>query len=184
MKVVHFLVGVVLFLLVVLGLYAGYCTVAVYGAWEQILALLKEEHHIMLAWSAIAGLLLILLYRFSASRRSRDLEFISFDGKDGPVSISVRAVRDFIEKLADNFVAIKSMQPKLITRHGRVQVDLDLRVQAGTRVPELCQALQENVRESLSEGLGLADVKKIRVTVKEIMPAEPEEEEPAEAIAE
>lgn len=117
--------------------------------------------------------LLALLYLVTLTRRRPKAKFISFDSDDGSVSISVNAVRDFIRKLGDEFSAVLSMEPKIRAEKDLISIDLDVKIQAGTRIPELSQILQNRVRESIRNGLGISEVREIKVRVQEIVGAPP-----------
>jgi len=123
------------------------------------------------AAGVIAGLILVLivlvyLATFGTSQPRK--RYISFESEHGEVSISVNAVRDFIRKLGDEFSSVISLDPHI--RHDRKQicVDLNVKVQTGARIPELSKMLQDRVRESLRDGLGIVDVREIKVKIQQI----------------
>lgn len=122
------------------------------------------------------GLIMILIWlsylgSFGPARpKSR---YISFDSEEGGVSISVNAVRDFIRKLGDEFGAVISLDPKIRMDRDLLSIDLDVRIQTGSRIPELSQILQNRVRESVREGLGIVEIREIKVKVQEIVGAPP-----------
>lgn len=116
-------------------------------------------------------LLTVLIYvgTFGPARPRK--HFISFESEDGSVSISINAVRDFIRKLGDEFSAVISMDPQIRCEKNFVSIDLNVRVQTGSRIPTLSQMLQDRVRESIREGLGIIEVRDIKVNVQEIVGA-------------
>ena len=123
--------------------------------------------------------LVSLLHIVTFSPRRKKMRVISFDSEGGTVSISVSAVCDFIRKLGDEFESIKNIEPKLRSEKDMVNIDLNLKVRTGTRIPELSAQLQNRVRESIREGLGIVDVREIKVNISEIVgnpppPVEPE----------
>ncbi len=112
--------------------------------------------------------LLSLLYLVTLGPRRPPVRFISFDSGNGSVSISVNAVRDYIRKLSGEFGAIVSIDPKIRSEKDSISIDLNVNLVAGARIPELSQALQSRVRESLRDGLGIDEVNEVRVRVQEI----------------
>lgn len=110
----------------------------------------------------------VMLYLFTFAPRRPKVRYISFDSGNGSVSISVNAVRDYIRKLSGEFSAVVSIDPKVRAEADRISIDLNINLVAGARIPELSQALQERVRESLRDGLGVEDVHEIKVRVEEI----------------
>ena len=122
------------------------------------------------------GLLLLLvgLVHLGTYGPSRPrLRTISFDSEDGAVSISVNAVCDFIRKLGDEFGAVISLEPKIRSEKDLISIDLDAKIQTGSRIPELSQRLQTRVRESIRDGLGIVEVREIKVHIREIVGAPP-----------
>ncbi len=112
--------------------------------------------------------LLSLLYLVTFGPRRPQVRYISFDSGNGSVSISVNAVRDYIRKLSGEFGAVVSIDPKIRAEKDSISIDLNVNLVAVARIPELSQALQSRVRESLRDGLGIDEVNEVRVRVQEI----------------
>lgn len=169
MKILHGLVGILLFLLVAItGAWLVYGTT--YGEviyWPRFLELLKYQRALCFC-AGVAIILLLLLFILTSMTRKRSAQYISFDGEKGAVSISIKAVRDFIQKIGDEFAAVLSIQPVLEFRRGALDVDLNVRVASGSQIPELCQMLQDRVMECLHDQLGISEIRNIRVNVQEI----------------
>lgn len=122
--------------------------------------------------AGIGGIIvfLSLLYLVTFAPRRPKMRYISYEsGDDGSVSISDSAVRDYIRKLSGEFGNIVSIEPKLRTEKNGISIDLNVKLVAGSRIPELSQALQSRVRESLREGLGIAEVTEVKVRIQEIV---------------
>jgi uncharacterized alkaline shock family protein YloU len=96
------------------------------------------------------------------------MSYISFDSGNGTVSISVSAIRDYIRKLSGEFSSVVSIDPKIRSLKDGISVDLNVNLVAGARIPELSQALQARVRESLHDGLGIHEIREIKLRVQEI----------------
>jgi len=139
---------------------------------DSVFAFLQEAPLYGVAIGLILVLLVLLFLATFGPARSREC-YISFDSENGSVSISVNAVRDFVRKLSDEFAAIVSLDPKIRPGRDMISLDLDVKVQAGTRIPELSQVLQARVRDSIRDGLGIAEVNEIKVRVREIVGAPP-----------
>ncbi|MFH0953691.1 MAG: alkaline shock response membrane anchor protein AmaP [Verrucomicrobiota bacterium] len=179
MKVVHFLLGLVLLVLV-----AGLAVFVIHAGlspdlWSQSMAKLASSR--FLAMEAAGVFLIVLaLYLLTGIPRRVQAHFISFEGEGGSVSISVKAIRDFLIRVGSEFAAILNIEPVIRAPGGTIEVDLDVKVKAGTQIPELCKLLQERVRESVRDSLGLPEVKRIRINVREIV-ATPQEKKHEEA---
>ncbi len=125
--------------------------------------------------SMFGGILLLfaLLYLVTLTSRRPKFRTISFNFEGGTVSISVNAVSDFIRKLGDEFGAVISLEPRIRSEKDLISIDLDVKIQTGTRIPELSQLLQDRVRESIRDGLGIVEVREIKVHIREIVGAPP-----------
>lgn len=132
------------------------------------------------------GVILILsvALRWVGGFRKKKETFINFHSEDGSVGISTKAICDFIERVGKEFSAIKNIDSKLIERKDSVDISLGVKVVAGTKIPELSQVLQQRVRESVRESLGLEEINNITIKVQEIVgdPTKPavDESPPAE----
>lgn len=119
----------------------------------------------------VGGLFLVLclLYLGTFKKHRPRVGFISYASDGGDVSISVNAVRDFIRKIADEFEMVTNMEPTIHSEKETVRIDLDVKIKAGSRIPELSQMLQSRVRESVRDGLGIADVQEIKIRIQQIV---------------
>lgn len=118
-------------------------------------------------------ILLVILYWLTTISGGGKEQFLSFETDGGTVNIRVKAVNEFLKRLADEFADILKLRADIsASRDGRVEVQLDLEVKSGTKIQQLSQVLQQRVRESMREGLGIAEVTAIKVNVNEIVQAD------------
>ncbi len=176
-RFIHILVGLLL-LLVLIGQGAGLVHMAYNPeCWAACIDTLRDER----GWGALAGIVILALvavYLLTAIRRRPGADdYLSFRNNGATVSILLRAVNEFIAKIGNEFAAIVSMKPTVRPRGASIDVDLELRVKAGTQIPELCQLLETRVRDSVRENLGLSDIKRIRVNVRDIVGDAPSTDE-------
>jgi uncharacterized alkaline shock family protein YloU len=125
-----------------------------------------------LIFGPIAALFLALIYALSGFRSPERVQYLAYDIEGGAVSISLRAIEDLIARLADEFAAVVSLHPRIRAVNGAVDVQLDVKVKAGAKIPELCKMLQDRTKDSISANVGISDVKEVRVRVQEIVLAE------------
>ena len=118
-------------------------------------------------------ILMVILYWLTAMSGSAKEQFLSFETEGGSVNIRVKAVNDFLKRLADEFADILNLRADIsASRDGRIEVQLDIDVKSGTKIQQLSQVLQQRVRESMRDGLGIAEVTSIKVNVNEIIQAD------------
>jgi hypothetical protein len=168
MRILHLLFGILLFAVVILG--GGFVVYAVLDSalWKQVLDFLAAEKWMSLS-GAIALILLSVLFLLTYCVRKPRVEFLSFENESGAVSISMNAIGDFLGKVGDEFAAVEDLEPSIRAVAGAIEVTLDVKVKAGTQIPELCKMLQDRVKESITTNLGLTDIKAVKVNVQEIV---------------
>ena len=168
MKTLHFLIGTVLFLiLVAAGL--GTLSMAFQGdeAWKQLLLEL-EGRRVEAILVGLGLVVMVLLYALTALRMPDASQYLAYDIEGGTVSISLKAVENFLGRLAGEFAAIDHLEPTLKARNGALDVQLDVKVKAGSQIPELCRMLQDRARSTIREKVGISEVQAVRVRVQEI----------------
>jgi len=129
----------------------------------------------------ISAVFLVLLYWLTGIPVKEE-RFLTFENEGGTISISVKAINDFLAKLADEFAGVIRLHADVAAaRDGRVEVRLDVSVKAGTKVQQLSQVLQQRVRESMRDNLGIAEIHTVKVNVSAIVAAdEPPSGRPAD----
>jgi uncharacterized alkaline shock family protein YloU len=168
MRILHRLVRVlVLALLLALGLWM---LVAAWSQrlWGDVLAAMQASRA-EVAFAGIAVVCLGLLFCLTGLRRKRREKFLSFTNDGGAVSVSTQAMADFVAKLAAEFPSIVRMRPRILPRKGQIDIIVELRVRAGPQIHEVCEMLQQRIRESVTTGLGISQVRNVEVSVREII---------------
>jgi hypothetical protein len=183
MRFLHAVFGLMLYVIVVVA--AGFIIVAAMdcGIWKEGLALLASWPRYLALSGAVAALLVVILFALTGVAPRKKEEFIAFENEGGTVRITVKAVRDFLVRVGDEFAAVLSMNPRITAPSGSIDIELDVRVKSGTQIPELCKMIQDRIRDTVRETLGVQDVRGIRINVREIVatPAgKPEKKKPEE----
>lgn len=185
MRFLHAVFGLLLYILVVAA--SAFVIVAAIdsGIWKGALGLLEGWPRYLVLSGAVTALLVVTLFALTGLPPRKKEEFIAFENEGGTVRITIKAVRDFLVRVGDEFAAVLSLNPHISAPSGSIHIELDVRVKAGTQIPELCRMIQDRVRETVRETLGVQDVRGIRINVREIVAtpaAKPEKkkaEEPA-----
>lgn len=164
----HFLSGVILFVALIVG-----------GAWLVHITLYEDIWRLSLNWleanrmRALSGLAamwwVVVLYVLTSRRSKRHESVVSLTMETGTVSISTRALEDYLLRLRNEFAALLDLKTAVAARGADVKVELNVKVRAGTQIPELCRMLQERARQQLHSELGLAEPRDVRVNVREIV---------------
>jgi hypothetical protein len=168
MKVIHFLLGLGLYL----GIAAGGLALMVSPEYPDFIQMAIAWGADLPGWLKVAGGVGVLGYLFAflltgvlwRKRRA----FITFENENGTVSVGTDAVQDYLDKLKDEFAAVAWLKSHLRVERGALAVGLVLGVRDGTRIPELCKLMQARVRDILEEHLGTCDLAGVAVEVNEI----------------
>ena len=128
-------------------------------------------HKPLIATAVGAILILSVILRWVGGCRKSKETFIDFQSEEGSVGISTKAIQDFIERVGKEFAAVKSIESRLVKGKGGLDIEVGVRLLSGNKIPELSQVLQHRIRESVRESLGLEDIGKITIQVKEIIGA-------------
>lgn len=137
--------------------------------WGQLMNGVAETSAMQGVGLATAFLFLLCLYLFSAVPRRSRRRVLSFDNEGGTVSISTDAICDYLAKLSSEFPAIVKLMPEVISGHQRIDLRIGVRIRAGSQVHEVCELLQQRVRESVTTGLGISQVGNVEVSVMDIV---------------
>ena len=167
MNVLHRLTqGIVLVALIVVG--AGLLFAAMWpGSWETV-SVAVEHGRFLAGWLGLGTLCFGLVFGLSGLRGGRRERFLSFDTEGGTVSISTQAIADYVAKLAGEFPSILRLRPEVIPRRRAIDIKAELRVKAGPQIHEVCDLLQQRIRESVTTGLGISELRRVEVSVRDI----------------
>jgi len=167
MKVIHFLLGLVLYL----SIAAGGLALMVSTQYPDFIQIAMTWALDLPSWARVVAGVGVILYLFTyllTGMRWHRRSFITFENESGTVSVSTDAVRDYLDTLKDEFAAVLWMKSDLRVIRGALAVGLVLGVRDGTQIPELCKLMQGRVRELLEEHLGTCDLHGVSVEVNEI----------------
>ncbi|MDZ4198144.1 MAG: alkaline shock response membrane anchor protein AmaP [Kiritimatiellia bacterium] len=115
-----------------------------------------------------AGLICIGLMWILTALPCRANAYVTFNTEGGGVSVSVHAIRDYLARAGTEDPSILSVRPTVCAQKDSLKVTLEIRVQAGSSIPDIGQAIQTRVRQSIERDLGLPRVETIRVKIVEI----------------
>ena len=181
MKALHAILGVLLFFLalamgacllydgVIGGVFAG-TSCLLTGDSLVSRVLVGPVSRLCAGFGLVLAALAFAATAIPAGRRER---YISYENKGGTVSVSVKAVTDYLARCASGVPGVERAEAYITSIRPPVEALLNVRVRAGMNVPETCIILQQHVRSSLVDNLGIADIGSVRVNVTEILAPEP-----------
>ncbi|MBM4142232.1 MAG: alkaline shock response membrane anchor protein AmaP [Lentisphaerae bacterium] len=113
-------------------------------------------------------LCLVALFVLTAVRTRRP-RYLTFDAEGGKVRMSTEAIADYVAKLAAEFPSVVRMRPEIVPLRRALDINVDVRVKAGPQIHEVCELLQRRVRESVTNGLGIGEIRRVVVSVSEVV---------------
>lgn len=113
-----------------------------------------------------------LAFALTALPAGRGERFISFKNAGGTVSVNVKAVTDYLARCGRGIPGVERVVADMASTRAPMEVLLSVHVRSGMNVPETCKMLQQHVRDSLVENLGIADIGNVRINVTEILAPE------------
>ena len=138
------------------------------GRWESFIETVSASR-LTTFCLGVAMFFFAVVFLLTSLNGQRNREFLSFDNDGGTVSISTAAISDYVSKLSPEFPSIVRMQPRVVPARNAMDIVVEVRVKAGPQISEMCTKLQERVRETVTNGLGIQAVRKVTVSVGEIV---------------
>lgn len=137
-------------------------------AWQEFITLLGEKR------TGVIGLCLVMVlacvaYGITAVGFRTRSRYLSYDTQHGSISVSLKALQDFLALLRTEFPSILTLVPRVLATDGGLDVVLEVRVRSGAPIPEVSRMIQERARLLIEERIGIADIRGIEVKVEEIV---------------
>ncbi|MCK5850589.1 MAG: alkaline shock response membrane anchor protein AmaP [Kiritimatiellae bacterium] len=167
MKMLHKLIAFLLFL-IVLGQGLMFMSAARSSEKWQAFTDVMGQNRASGLCAGVALICVAMLLALTSFSRKKKCRFLSLDSENGTVSISTDAISEYIAKLAAEFPSVVSMNPVVVPGRKEVDIIVNVEMKAGPQIHEACELLQQRVRESMSNGLGISQVRSVEVSVKEI----------------
>ncbi|NLB54949.1 MAG: alkaline shock response membrane anchor protein AmaP [Lentisphaerae bacterium] len=118
----------------------------------------------------VLALVAFVFYLISLLPKSKRERFISIPNDWGTVNVSHDAVGKLVSRLSNEFASIISVNTNVEAKDTGVELQVDMSVKSGTNIPELSKLFQEQARATISESLGVVDVKSVVINIREIHP--------------
>lgn len=168
MKIIHRITGFILLLVVVVSGGALVVCARSGDSWSEF-ASVMIGNRIVVGGVGVALICLGLIFLLSAIPRRKQQKYLSFDGDGGTVSISTAAIAEYVARVAGEFPSIIKMKPEVIPARNNIDVHAYLQIKDGPDIHEVCELLQKRIREVLAGSLGINEVRKVEVSIKDIV---------------
>ena len=139
------------------------------GDWERLIQSVTSLTPLQVVCYGIAVFSFLAIYALTAIPNRRRRRLLSFDNEGGTVSISTDAICDYIGKLSTEFPSVVKLNPEVIAARNSIDLIVGVRIKAGPHIHEVCELLQQRVRESVTNGLGISQIRRVEVSVSDIV---------------
>jgi uncharacterized alkaline shock family protein YloU len=134
---------------------------------EEILG--NFNNKLILALSGCFLWLISLTIAYTDHRLVEQEKAVILSGALGEVKILKSAIEDFITKVVTEEYSVREAKPKLILKKRGSLVHLNVGVDSSIPIPEIVSKLQNRVKDSLENVIGIQNLRDIRVKVKRIV---------------
>jgi len=133
------------------------------------------EAFIHSAWGKVTGVVMVLLVAGSVVLRLvrfKKEDYISFENPDGEVIIAIRAIEDFLKRLAGSFSEVKEIAPTISPMNEGVDVDLRLVLWDDENVHVAVEKIKSVMRDQIQNFFGVANIHSVKIYVTKTVPRE------------
>lgn len=138
---------------------------------QKVFSILLAPIYIRL-WPGLVLIVLALLAAAPTVCVSPRTTVIAFATAEGPVEISLGAVKDFVTRLCKGVPGVREVSDVRVSqRTAGVDIRIRLNLGQGARVPDITKRCQERVRQELSTSLGVEQIQQVAVLVDGVEPS-------------
>ena len=135
---------------------------------------------LILGIAGIAMIVVLFAYIYIKSRFAHQEPSIAFDNPDGEVSISLKAIEDFVGRIGRDFAEVKSLEPQIVPKRDGVEIILRGELWSGPNIPKLTERIQNLVKSQVQNILGIENVQSVTLSVSKILAREKDYQMPAQ----
>lgn len=128
-----------------------------------------EGRRVHVIAACIGVVLAVTMYVLTGITSSPRASYLSYETQYGNISISIKALQDFLGHLKSEFPTILALTPRVRVLDESLDITLEIRVRSGAPIPEICRMLQERARIVIQEKVGVAAIRDVEIKVEEIV---------------
>lgn len=100
--------------------------------------------------------LLILLNWFTSLFKSPRL--IAYKTEKGMVQVNCGAISDLVQSICKKDSHISQLKTKIISKRKKLNIQIRIRIESGSHLKSIEETLQSEIRDALSESLGIENI--------------------------
>ena len=94
---------------------------------------------------------------------------IAFENADGPVTVSLSAIEDFIRRLTLRLPEVKELKPEVLARKKQINVFLRATLWSDANIPQASERIQALVRGKVHTMLGIEEPVTVSLHIRKIV---------------
>lgn len=155
---------------VLLGLIIVLSVSGQYGLRENIELFVNEQLNSPTGiWTGLILVMLGLLFLSMRIKAGRSARSISFDNPEGEVTISVKAIEDFVKRVGQEFSQVIEMTPAILPARDGIKIKIKTVLVAGSHVPRLAEGIQNTIKSRMQNVLGIENVTKVEINISKLV---------------
>jgi len=119
--------------------------------------------------TGIVFILMPLIIFYGWFRRKKDSQSLLFINHRGNIRISLASISQFVDSRVLEHQHAAACNSRIMKRSNSIFISIELKVHPLTNVQEICEEIQEQIRNAVEEFLGIEDVIGVSVRVSGIV---------------
>lgn len=128
-------------------------------------------------WAGLCMVILGLVFLSLRVRAGRATKSISFDNPEGEVTVSIKAIEDFVRRVGSEFSQVLELIPVILPSHEGIKISAKTTLVAGANVPRLAESIQNNIKARIQNILGIENITGVEVHVTKLVAKKGEKKE-------
>lgn len=157
-------------LTIFLGIYLIFAVTGWYGLKDNTEFLVGTLLHSSRGvWAGFSLIVLGLVFLAIRLRANSVTKRISFDNPEGEVTVSMKAVEDFVRRVGQEFAQVLEITPSIMPVHDGVKISAKVSLAGGINVPRFAESLQREIKVRIQNVLGIENITSVEVHVNKII---------------
>lgn len=128
-------------------------------------------------WTGILLVIIGLLFLKMSFIPRKTNRSISYENPEGDVTVSVKAIEDFVKKVGNEFPQVIEVAPVIIPDRAGVKVRAKTVLIACENVPQIVESLQQAIKSKMQNILGIENVVSVEVHISKLLTKEAKQEQ-------
>lgn len=111
----------------------------------------------------VVGFLALLIIVNIIKKPFRRPKLIAYSTDKGSVQVSHSAISDLIQSICSHNSNLSQLKSKIFTQRKKLHIQIRLRIESGSHLRTIEEAIQSNLRAALNNSLGISDVGSIDI---------------------